>query len=159
MGVVQFLQPVPLSPQRALSEVALALIQAVNSQGEVLLDLDLDGTTTAVWASVAGAIDESSIGRTAVVMFIAGEWARPLVIGLVHSGDAAQARAAAEAAPPAAAAPEKRVVVEAGDALTLKCGKASLTMQKNGRMILRGTDIASYASGTQRINGAIVEVN
>lgn len=159
MAVVQLLQAAPLSPRRAVGDVVLAVVNAINGHGEALVDLALDGVTTAVWASVAGHIDESGIGRTAVVMFIAGEWERPLVVGLVRAADAAPVPAPAETVPDAPARAEKHVVVEAGEALTLKCGKASLTMQKNGRLVLRGTDIASYASGTQRINGAIVEVN
>ncbi len=43
--------------------------------------------------------------------------------------------------------------------LTLRCGKASITLTKEGKIILRGTYISSRSSGPNRIKGGSVHLN
>lgn len=54
--------------------------------------------------------------------------------------------------------PEPRRSVEAGDELVLRCGKASITLRRNGRLVLRGTRIESDSTGVNRVRGAQVRV-
>jgi hypothetical protein len=56
------------------------------------------------------------------------------------------------------AALERRQCVEARDELVLGCGKASITLRRNGRLVLRGTNIVSDATGVNRVRGALVRV-
>jgi hypothetical protein len=56
------------------------------------------------------------------------------------------------------AALEGRRCVEARDELVLGCGKASITLRRNGRLVLRGTNIVSDATGVNRVRGALVRV-
>jgi uncharacterized protein (DUF2345 family) len=41
----------------------------------------------------------------------------------------------------------------------IACGKASITLRANGRVIIRGTQIESYSDGTNRIKGGQVRIN
>ena len=43
--------------------------------------------------------------------------------------------------------------------ITLRCGKASITLTKAGKIILRGTYISSRSSGMNRIKGGSVQLN
>ncbi|MFL5356870.1 hypothetical protein [Archangium sp.] len=69
--------------------------------------------------------------------------------------------------PPEAAAPQpmeahvdgKRVVIEGQDEIVLKCGEASITLRRNGKVIVKGTYLESRATGTHRIKGGSVEIN
>lgn len=54
---------------------------------------------------------------------------------------------------------ESCIRLEAQSTLILSCGQASLTLQPDGRVIVRGTDILSHAKGTQRIRGAAIQLN
>jgi hypothetical protein len=57
-------------------------------------------------------------------------------------------------------APEtERVTIEADKELTLRCGKARLTLRHDGKVLTRATDIASLARRRQRIKGGSVEIN
>ena len=52
-----------------------------------------------------------------------------------------------------------RVKVTAKDELVLECGKASITLRRNGRVIVRGTYIETQSEGTNRIKGGQVQIN
>lgn len=53
----------------------------------------------------------------------------------------------------------RRITIEAEDEVVLKCGKGSIQIRKDGKIIIKGTDLLSRSSGPQRIRGASVNVN
>jgi hypothetical protein len=53
----------------------------------------------------------------------------------------------------------QRVVVDAKDEIVLRCGKASITLRRNGRIVIRGTYIETRAEGVNRIKGGSVQIN
>lgn len=54
---------------------------------------------------------------------------------------------------------EQRIVLEARTELVLQCGPASITLQPDGRVLIRGTDVISHARGLQRLRGAAIQLN
>ena len=60
----------------------------------------------------------------------------------------------------------KRVVID-GEQLTvtadreivLRCGEASITLTRAGKVIIRGAYVVSRSSGANRIKGACVQIN
>ena len=52
--------------------------------------------------------------------------------------------------------PEFRVE---GDCLRIAFGEASIEMHRDGRIVLRGTHIASYSSGANKMRGTSIELN
>ena len=53
----------------------------------------------------------------------------------------------------------KRVVIEAQDEIVLECGKASITLRRNGRIVIRGAYVETHAEGVNRIKGGSVQIN
>jgi uncharacterized protein (DUF2345 family) len=53
----------------------------------------------------------------------------------------------------------KRVRVTAQDEIVLQCGSASITLRRNGRVIVRGTYVETHSDGTNRIKGGQVQIN
>jgi hypothetical protein len=51
------------------------------------------------------------------------------------------------------------VLLQGKDELVLRCGEASLTLRRNGRVVLRGTYVESRSKGTNRIKGGSVQIN
>jgi hypothetical protein len=97
------------------------------------------------------------IGREVVLMFEDGDPRRPLVMGcLTH-----------KAAWPLTERPGQvevdadgeRLVVSAKDELVLRCGKASITLTKAGKVLIHGTYVSSRSSGVNRIKGGSVQLN
>jgi hypothetical protein len=53
----------------------------------------------------------------------------------------------------------ERVRVVAGERIELRCGKASIIMEKDGRITIRGSYLTSHASAANRIRGGSVNLN
>jgi hypothetical protein len=81
---------------------------------------------------------------------------RPIIVGFV-----------ADKVSPAPASPQvveadvdgKRVRVVAHDEIVLECGNASITLRRNGRVVIKGTYVETYSDGTNRIKGGQVRIN
>jgi hypothetical protein len=52
-----------------------------------------------------------------------------------------------------------RMMISARDQLVLRCGKASLTLTKSGKVLIEGTYIQSKSSGVNKIKGGSVQLN
>lgn len=53
----------------------------------------------------------------------------------------------------------QRIDLTAREQITLRCGKASITMTRAGKVIIRGTYVSSKSSGANRIKGGSVQIN
>lgn len=51
------------------------------------------------------------------------------------------------------------LLLESRRSLTLRCGKSSITLHANGKIVLRGEYILSDAEGVNRIAGGQIELN
>ena len=74
----------------------------------------------------------------------------------VRAADRPAKQATADPSPPKAA---EELVIESGRVLTLRCGKSSITLHANGKIVLRGEYILSDAEGINRIAGGQIELN
>lgn len=100
------------------------------------------------------ALPADQLGSEVVCLFESGDWQRPLILGIVQAPQTNQV-----AGKPEVWADGQRVEVEAEEELTLRCGEASITLTKAGKLLLRGTYISSRSSGVQRIKGGSVQIN
>ena len=53
----------------------------------------------------------------------------------------------------------KQVTIEAENEIVMKCGKASILLRNDGKIIIKGTHLLSRSSGPNRIKGASVGIN
>ncbi|MDB4985299.1 MAG: hypothetical protein JWN04_477 [Myxococcaceae bacterium] len=53
----------------------------------------------------------------------------------------------------------RRVVLEAAEEIVLRCGEASITLRRNGRIVVKGVHVETSARGTNRIKGGSVKIN
>jgi hypothetical protein len=113
-------------------------------------------------------IDQAAVDQAvrdkqpAVLIFEQGDPLRPLVIGLLQPTQLPKSSPAALS--PAAPLTEaridgKRLTFEAEDEIVLRCGPASVTLRRNGAIIIRGAQLVSHASGQNRIRGGSVAIN
>jgi len=98
--------------------------------------------------------------RQGAVIVVTGNQA--IVIGLLEAVPS-EALAPATEKPPAqvveADVDGRRVRVVGQDEIVLECGNASITLRRNGRVVIRGTYVETDSAGTNRIKGAAVRIN
>jgi hypothetical protein len=97
------------------------------------------------------------IGREAVLLFEDGDPCRPLIVGCLHppSGQSLFE-------PPGQIEVDqdgRRMIVSARDQIVLRCGKASITLTRTGKIIIEGSYVSNRSSGLIRIKGGSVQIN
>ena len=97
------------------------------------------------------------IGRRMVLMFEEGDPYRPIIMGCLQSAHSNVLPT--EPGQVAVDADDDRVIVSAQERIVLRCGKASITLTKAGKLILQGTYVSSQSSGVLRIKGGSVHIN
>ncbi len=107
-------------------------------------------------------LDESHAGREVVLMFENGAIDAPLILGVIEKP---------VPLPPARTAPGnpgkpdkveidgKSLVLTAEKDIVLRCGDASITLTRAGKIIIRGAYVVSRSSGVNRIKGGVVHIN
>lgn len=53
----------------------------------------------------------------------------------------------------------RRVELDGRDEIVLRCGEASITLRRNGRVAIRGVQVETRATGVNRIKGGSVAIN
>lgn len=97
------------------------------------------------------------IGRRVVLMFEAGDPAKPIVMGVLREG--AGWPLAERPGQVEVHADGERLVVSASEQLVLRCGKASITLTRAGKVLIEGSYLSSRSSGVNRIKGGSVQLN
>jgi hypothetical protein len=116
-------------------------------------------TSAALPARTTRALHAAHIGRDAVIVFEQSDPARPIILGCLHTDGAEAVAEAASRIDVEVDADGQRLVLTATDQIVLRCGKASITLTKEGKVLLQGTYVSSQASGAQRIRGGSVQIN
>ncbi|NVB43307.1 hypothetical protein G6O69_36115 [Pseudenhygromyxa sp. WMMC2535] len=99
-------------------------------------------------------LGEADLGETVIVSFIAGQLDDPLILGRTRREPVAKAEHADS--PRCLEFDGHRVLLSAGESLTLRCGRASITLGADGRVAIEGRRISSKASGSHRIRGGTI---
>lgn len=99
------------------------------------------------------------IGRAVVLMFDGADPAKPIVMGVLRG-----AAGWPQAEMPAPAQVEvdadgERLLVNARTQMVLRCGKASITLTRAGKVLIQGSYVLSRSTGVNRVKGAAVQIN
>ena len=103
-----------------------------------------------VLASTALALTRDDLGAQLAVVFVGGDPDYPLVLGKL-------------ARPMLPAAVERRrrreLVLEADKKITIRCGRSSISLSRDGRLEIRGQHLLSRAASVNRIRGGVIQLN
>lgn len=97
------------------------------------------------------------VGKRVALLFEGADTKRPIVAGVLrdHEGwpltdEPGQVEVDADG---------DRLIVSAKTELVLRCGRASITLTKAGKILIQGTYVSSRSSGVNRIRGGAVQIN
>jgi hypothetical protein len=113
--------------------------------------------TAALPARTVVDLHGAHIGKSVALTFEGGDPFSPIVMGVLREGDGWPL-------------PEKpgqvevdvdgeRLIVSAKDQVVIRCGKASITLTKAGKVLIQGIYVLSRSSGVNRIKGGSVQLN
>lgn len=145
----------------------IGTITAVNADGVAMVDYPgTDRGPTPARLAVAATAQQIQAAiasrQPAVLVFENGDRTQPIIVGLIESPASVPAvsNASSSESPIIEADVDgKRVRVTAQDEIVLQCGAASVTLRRNGRVVIRGTYVETYSDGTNRIKGGQVQIN
>ncbi|CAH2396631.1 DUF6484 domain-containing protein [Mesorhizobium escarrei] len=107
---------------------------------------------TAVPARSLTELNSSMVGSEVALLFEAGDPGRPLVVGrLVNPERKTNA--------PLVVCDGENVRITGADRIELRCGKAAILMENDGRITIRGTYVTTHASAANRIRGGSIDLN
>ena len=113
--------------------------------------------TAALFARTVVDLHGPHIGRKVVLMFEAGDPAKPIVMGVLREGEGSpldekpnQVEVDADG---------ERMIVTAREQVVLRCGKASITLTRAGKVLIQGSYVLSRSSGVNRIKGGSIQLN
>ena len=94
------------------------------------------------------------IGREVVLLFEQADAGRPIIMGFLQP-----APGPVKADAVAVERDGERLTLTADREIVLRCGKASLTLTRAGKVLIRGAYLLSRSSGVNRIKGGSVQIN
>ncbi|HET9386384.1 MAG TPA: DUF6484 domain-containing protein [Gemmatimonadales bacterium] len=114
-------------------------------------------TSDALSAKCTCALDRTHVGRQVVLVFERGDATKPIVVGLIAEIEGSArveglGRVEIEV-------DHERAVVTAKEQLVLRCGKASITLTKSGKVLIEGAYVSTRSLGVNRIKGGSVQIN
>ena len=166
----------------APGEIILGTIIHLNSVGQPMVNFPLNPEQESISAITTLALTSQHISRQVALLFNQGDLSQPIVIGLIHSPlqamldnfqqdqqapskqelpaiDDNRVELAAHLDTDDVCVDGKRLTFEAKDEMVFKCGESSITLTKEGKVLIRGKYLLNRSSGVNRIMGGSVQVN
>lgn len=157
-------------------QIIVATLVALSAEGRPLISQTNDSSTP-LEALTTVPINKQMIGRQVAILFNNGDPDSPVIMGLIQNPllDILEQQADMDINAESNSESEldmgrnksqnefyvdgKKVVIEAEDEIVLKCGDASITLTKSGKILIRGKYVLNRSSGVHRIMGGSVQIN
>ena len=146
-----------VSPPKAMSGVYRGMVSEIDVASRLIRIVipSLFGMEPLAARSIVP-LSKERIGEEVLVVFEAGAPHSPYIIGSLWQPEQAPA---VSQSPIQAKVDGEQVVIEGKKEIVLKCGKASITLTRAGKVLIRGAYVLSRSSGVNRIKGGSVQLN
>jgi hypothetical protein len=150
--------------QRRLDGVMIGKLVGFQDMGIPIVNFAANPTYAPLRARSIVALEAKDVGRDAALTFEGGDPQKPIVIGLVRHPEGRQPElpgviSSGSSNPVEMQVDGERIVFTAEREIVLKCGKASITLTRAGKVLIRGAYLLSRSSGVNRIKGGSVQIN
>jgi Domain of unknown function (DUF6484) len=151
----------PNPPARNTQGVVLGELLAINSNAEstYLIQAAQLGDN-AFFARSMIDLFAIHIGKKVVINFENGDPRFPIIMGVLHEPHHQPLATQGDAhGTLQIEADGSRMLVSAKEQIVLRCGKASITLTKAGKVVIQGAYVSSRSTGVNRIKGGSVQIN
>lgn len=101
---------------------------------------------------------QAMIGREVLVVFDGGDPQAPVIVGVLEPQVLREQPVAVEPGVTVQADGQSHVITAERE-IVLRCGEASITLTRAGRVIIKGQHILSRSAGYNKIKGAAIDIN
>ena len=157
----------PLIEAPASKAVTLALPPGGVVVGELVAMANEGRTPLVVFSGQPGAaampartvvdLHGAHLGCAVALMFESANPERPIVMGVLREREAWPL--ADQPGQVEVDADGERLIVTAREQVVIRCGKASITLTKAGKVLIQGSYVLSRSSGVNRVKGGSVQLN
>ncbi|CAN5718122.1 DUF6484 domain-containing protein [soil metagenome] len=114
-----------------------------------------------VTARTTVALRQAMIGSRVLVLHEDGDWRRPIVVGVLQDAGSDLVVAPGTVTPTAVQvrSDDERLTLTAEREIVLRCGDASITLTRAGKVIIKGNYVLSRSTGYNKIKGAAIDIN
>jgi hypothetical protein len=129
-------------------------LRSLDETGVPLVDFSANPHRDPVAAQSIVTLSSSHVGNNVLLLFENGEPDKPIIVGLIKPSTRTE--------PPKLVEVQldgEKLVFSAGREIVLRCGKASITLTRAGKILIRGAYLLSRSSGVNRIKGGSVQIN
>jgi hypothetical protein len=107
-------------------------------------------------AQIQAALESRS---SVLLTFEQGDECRPIIVGTMKPVPKLDPMLPAPGDPILVKVDGERLEISARDEIVLRCGESSITLRRNGRVVIKGAYVETRARGTNRIKGGNVLIN
>jgi hypothetical protein len=151
-------------PDTAVPAFKVGTIVKISPEGRLVIDYDGNrfGPLEARCVRRESLCDAYQAGYTVLLVFENQDPFRPIVVGVLSDicfPDPQAAEFRADLDPRNATIDGNRIRLRAHEEILLECGQSSLLLRSDGKVIVKGVEIVSRASRTNKVRGACVKIN
>jgi hypothetical protein len=142
-------------------------IAGVDAGGLILVDFP-DNRMGPVSARLTSSAREKlqqapAVGRDVLLVFEENDPKHPVIIDTLYSMLDEITNQSADVLelqkPEEVTVDRKQIIIDAEEEIVLRCGEASITLTRAGKVIIKGSYLLSRSSGANRIKGGSVQIN
>jgi hypothetical protein len=138
----------------AIPSVAVGRLSGFDQSGQPLVNFSDNPELKPVVARATCALSTSDAEREVVLVFENNDPNHPIVLGLLHPIPYQR-----ELELPNVFVDGKELTLNAENEIVLRCGKASITLTRAGKVLISGEYLLSRSNGVNRIKGGSVQIN
>ena len=147
-----------LASERAIHGAIVGVLVGFRDDGRTALVIHpRQSGSAALPARATQDVRGDFIGRQVVLLFEENDPDRPIIIGCLQRADGWPLSNPAGSVE--VDADGERLVVGAKEELVLRCGDASITLTRTGKVLIQGSYVSTRSSGVNRIKGGSVQIN
>lgn len=125
----------------------------------VMVDYPSNGSGELIPARSLVPLNETQVGSEVALVFEDGDSMKPMILGVVQNANVTTIQPQSFSASFDGERDHQSLVLAAEEEIILRCGKASITLTRAGKILLRGAYLLSRSSGVNRIKGGSVQIN
>jgi len=135
-----------------IAGAVVGLFIGLNKEGQPIVDYPSNPTDGALPARTTQKISETDGGNDVLLLFEDGDPVKPVILGFLR--DSTEQLKSADSV-----SDHERLEFHAKKEIVFRCGDASITLTRAGKILIRGKYLLSSSSGVHMLKGAVIHLN